>query len=60
MTNNELLSAIASMMNKNTKALEHRMDSNIKKCLRHFNPLAPIHGGIRGFLFLSFSCIIVL
>ena len=33
MTNNELLSAIASMMNKNTKALEHRMDSNIKKCL---------------------------
>ena len=24
----------------------------IKKCLRHFNPLAPIHGGIRG----SFLC----
>ena len=24
----------------------------IKKCLRHFNPLTPIHGGIRSF-FLS-------
>ena len=26
----------------------------IKKCLRHFNPLAPIHGGIRGFFLLLF------
>ena len=27
---------------------------NVKKCLRHFNPLAPIHGGIRGFFLLHF------
>ena len=27
---------------------------DIKKCLRHFNPLAPIHGGIRGFFFFCF------
>ena len=26
----------------------------IKKCLRHFNPLAPIHGGIRGFFLCRF------
>ena len=32
----------------------------IKKCLRHFSPLAPNHGGIRGFPFVLFSCIIVL
>lgn len=29
-------------------------DIHIKKCLRHFNPLAPIHGGIRGFFLLHF------
>ena len=28
--------------------------SEIKKCLRHFNPLSPIHGGIRGFFLLHF------
>ena len=27
---------------------------HIKKCLRHFNPLAPIHGGIRGFFLFCF------
>ena len=26
----------------------------LKKCLRHFNPLAPIHGGIRGFFLCRF------
>ena len=26
----------------------------IKKCLRHLNPLAPIHGGIRGSFFYRF------
>ena len=26
----------------------------VKKCLRHFNPLAPIHGGIRGFFLFCF------
>ena len=32
----------------------------VKKCLRHFSPLTPTHGGIRGFLFVSSSYIIVL
>ena len=26
----------------------------VKKCLQHFNPLAPIHGGIRGSFFYRF------
>lgn len=26
----------------------------VKKCLRHLNPLAPIHGGIRGSFFYRF------
>lgn len=39
--------------------IKNKEDLEIKKCLRHFNPLAPIHGGIRGFLFLLFSCIII-
>ena len=42
-------------MNLKTKAMD---SGDIKKCLRHFSPLAPIHGGIRGFLFVLFSCII--
>ena len=28
--------------------------SQIKKCLRHFNPPAPIHGGIGGFFLCVF------
>lgn len=27
---------------------------SVKKCLRHFTPLAPIHGGIRGFFLCRF------
>lgn len=30
------------------------LDIYIKKCLRHLNPLAPIHGGIRGSFFYRF------
>jgi DNA repair protein RadC len=30
------------------------LQKNIKKCLRHFSPLAPIHGGIRGFFLWRF------
>lgn len=26
----------------------------LKKCLRHLNPLTPIHGGIRGSFFYRF------
>lgn len=36
------------------QARADRFQDDIKKCLRHLNPLAPIHGGIRGSFFYRF------
>ena len=33
---------------------ENEKKSYVKKCLRHINPLTPIHGGIRGFFLYRF------
>ena len=44
----------------NCFSLGNEISYHIKKCLRHFSPLTPTHGGIRGFLFVSSSYIIVL